>query len=212
MVTRTDTALVAAEVLEPDRDPEPARPPTARRQAECRDLELPSANRAFGAFMVEETEISFGPSSRNRLAETSDPSARGAEAALESFYYALNNRDLEALREDWSAHPLAQLDNPVGGIIRGSDAIASLYDRIFSGSVKVQVTFGDVVAYLGDSHAVYAGRESGHYATPDAASIPLEIRTTRYFRYEEGHWRQYHHHGSIDDPDALRAYQRAIRG
>jgi hypothetical protein len=25
-------------------------------------------------------------------------------------------------------------------------------------------------------------------------------------------WRQYHHHGSIDDPDALRAYQQAIRG
>jgi hypothetical protein len=60
--------------------------------------------------MIEKAGISFGPGSRNRLAETHDPSVRGAEAALESFYYALNNRDREVLREDWSAHPLAQLN------------------------------------------------------------------------------------------------------
>jgi hypothetical protein len=29
---------------------------------------------------------------------------------------------------------------------------------------------------------------------------------------EVGRWRQYHHHGSIDDPAALQAYQLAIRG
>ncbi|MFF4402980.1 hypothetical protein [Streptomyces sp. NPDC001404] len=38
------------------------------------------------------------------------------------------------------------------------------------------------------------------------------IRTSRYFRYEGGFWRQYHHHGSIDAPDLLRAYQQAVRG
>jgi hypothetical protein len=30
--------------------------------------------------------------------------------------------------------------------------------------------------------------------------------------YQDGGWRQYHHHGSIDDPAALRAYQQAIQG
>lgn len=43
--------------------------------------------------MIEKMSISLGPDSRNRQAEASDPSARGAEAALETFYYALNNRD-----------------------------------------------------------------------------------------------------------------------
>ena len=62
--------------------------------------------------MIEKADISFGPGSRNRLAETHDPSARGAEAALESFYYALNNRDREVLREDWSAHPLGPVEAP----------------------------------------------------------------------------------------------------
>jgi hypothetical protein len=162
--------------------------------------------------MIEKTDISFGPDAGNRLSETGDPSGKGAEAALESFYYSLNNRDIDALRAGWSANPLAQLNNPVGGILRGGDAIADLYARIFRGSVNVQVTFGDVVAYLGERHAVFAGRETGTYTAPDGTAVPLQIRTSRYFRYEEGAWRQYHHHGSIDDPDALRAYQKTVLG
>jgi ketosteroid isomerase-like protein len=162
--------------------------------------------------VIAHTDISFGPTATNRLSEADDPSYTGAEAALESFYYSLNNRDLDALRTGWSADPLAQLNNPVGGILRGGDAIAGLYARIFDGPVSVRVTFGDVVAYVGERHAVFAGRETGTYTTGDGTAVPLEIRTSRYFRYENGSWRQYHHHGSIDDPDALRAYQRAIRG
>lgn len=162
--------------------------------------------------MIESTGISFGPESRNRLADTSDPSEEGARAALESFYYALNSRDLAALRADWSANPLTQLNNPVGGILRGPDSIAALYERVFEGRLNVQVTFHDVIAYVGERHAVYAGRESGAYTARSGRAVPLEIRTTRYFRYEDGHWRQYHHHGSIDDPAALRAYQQAVRG
>lgn len=162
--------------------------------------------------MIEKTDIAFGPHSRNRLDETDDPSATGAEAALESFYYALNNRDREALREDWSADPLAQLNNPVGGILRGGDAIAGLYARVFDGSMNVQVTFGDVVAYLGEAHAVFAGRETGGYTAPDGSAVPLEIRTSRYFRYQDGRWQQFHHHGSIDDPAAPAAYQHPVRG
>lgn len=96
--------------------------------------------------------------------------------------------------------------------MRGTDRIAELYARVFSGSLNVQVTFHDVIAYVGERHAVFAGRESGSYIAPNGRSVPLEIRTTRYFRHEERRWRQYHHHGSIDDADALRAYQQAVRG
>lgn len=88
---------------------------------------------------IEKTGICFGPDSRNRLAETADASARGAEAALESFYYPFHNRDASALRAVWSASPLAQLDNPVGGILRGADAIAGLYQKALAAPVKVRV-------------------------------------------------------------------------
>jgi ketosteroid isomerase-like protein len=132
--------------------------------------------------------------------------------ALESFYYALNSQDIEALRADWSSSPLAQLNNPLGGILRGGDAIAALYEKVFAGSLNVQVTFGDVVAYTGADHAVFAGRETGTYTAPDGTVVPLSIRTSRYFRYEDGRWRQFHHHGSIDDAAELAAYQKAVRG
>jgi hypothetical protein len=96
----------------------------------------------------------------------------------------------------------AQLNNPAGGILRGGDAIAELHRRVFSSPANVRVTFSDVIAYLGDRHAVFAGRETGSYSAPDGTSMPLEIRTSRYFRYKDRQCRQYHHHGSIDDPDA----------
>jgi phage gp16-like protein len=42
--------------------------------------------------------------------------------------------------------------------------------------------------------------------------VPLSIRTSRVFAFQPNHgWRQMHHHGSIDDPAALAAYQDAVR-
>jgi ketosteroid isomerase-like protein len=56
------------------------------------------------------------------------------------------------------------------------------------------------------------GRERGEFGAADGASLAMAIRTTRVFRRQDGAWRQVHHHGSIDDPELLRAYQRAVRG
>ena len=42
--------------------------------------------------------------------------------------------------------------------------------------------------------------------------IPLAIRTSRICRKMNGHWRQVHHHGSIDDPQLLAWYQAAVLG
>ena len=162
--------------------------------------------------MIEKADIAYGPASRNRLEQAADPGPDGALAALESFYYALNNADIDALRADWSSSALAQLNNPLGGILRGGEAIAELYEKVFAGTLNVQVTFSDVVAYTGPDHAVFAGRETGTYTAPDGTSTPLSIRTSRYFRYEDGRWQQFHHHGSIDDAGELAAYQQAVRG
>ncbi|GGM45570.1 hypothetical protein GCM10012275_15780 [Longimycelium tulufanense] len=162
--------------------------------------------------MIQHTALRYGPEARNRLVEATTPTIEGAYAALESFYYAFNQRDGDVLREVWAQHPLAQLNNPLGGILRGGDKVAELYEKVFHGSARVEVTFGDIVEYSDERHAVFAGRETGSYTGADGDTIALEIRTTRYFRYDEGRWRQYHHHGSIDAPDALGAYQRAVTG
>ncbi len=140
------------------------------------------------------------------------PAALRPRWSPSTTYYAFHNRDASALRTVWSDSPLAQLDNPIGGILRGADAIAGLCYNALASPANVRVTFGDVIAYHGQSHAVFAGQETGSYTAADGTTVPLEIRTSRYFRYSGGRWRQYHHHGSIDDPDVLRAYQQAIRG
>jgi hypothetical protein len=59
-------------------------------------------------------DATFGPDARNRLDEAGRPGREGALAALESFYYAFNQRDLDAFRRVWTRDPLAQLNNPLG--------------------------------------------------------------------------------------------------
>jgi hypothetical protein len=53
------------------------------------------------------------------------------------------------------------------------------------------------------------GRERGEYAS-NRGKLVMSIRTSRIFRLIDGEWRQIHHHGSIDDADLLRGYQRAV--
>jgi ketosteroid isomerase-like protein len=155
---------------------------------------------------------SYGAGSSNRLRERSLEGVEGARSALETFYYALNNRDAATLEAVWGTDPSVVLYNPLGGVVRGRGAIADLYRRVFESGRALEVGFGDVIEFSAPDHAIFAGRETGSYLAPDGTRVPLYIRTSRYFRREGGVWRQYHHHGSIDDPEALAAYQVAVMG
>lgn len=160
--------------------------------------------------MIELVDYGFGPQARSRMAAARSPGREGALAALETFYYALHSKDLETLVVGWADDGLVQLNNPIGGILRSREAVRELYARVFAGTLNVQVTFGDAATYwLGDS-VVFAGREVGTYQHPELGERPLQIRTTRIFRYA-GTWQQIHHHGSIDDADVLAGYQSAVR-
>ena len=151
----------------------------------------------------------YGSQSANRLPEAVGEGVEGARAALETFYYALNNQDAATLEAVWAGDPSVVLYNPLGGIVRGRGGIGDLYRNVFDSGRGVQVSFVDVVEYVGLDHALFVGRETGSYTASDGTRVPLHIRTSRYFR-REGTWRQYHHHGSIDDPDALAAYKSAV--
>ncbi|MDY0329202.1 MAG: nuclear transport factor 2 family protein [Thiomonas sp.] len=155
----------------------------------------------------------YGRSAVDRRVDAREPSLEGARAALECFYFAFNQRSLDALEAVWAPGTLISLDNPLGGIMRGLDDIRALYQRIFSGPAQVWVEFHDVVEYVGQDTVVFAGRERGEFAR-DSHTVPLAIRTSRVFQYFGGQlgWRQVHHHGSIDDPEALVRYQQAVRG
>ena len=141
-------------------------------------------------------EGSFGPEARDRRGEADSATLSGAIAALETFYFAFNSGRLDVIAAVWSRDPLAQLNNPLGGVVRGGTAISALYRQIFDSSARVSVLF--------------VGREHGEFTSADGRALRLSIRTTRYFVHADGRWSQLHHHGSIADPDTLRAYQEAV--
>ncbi|MHC5747539.1 MAG: YybH family protein [Nostoc sp.] len=162
-------------------------------------------------FIVNHFTTSYGKTARNLLNEATQPSEAGARAALETFYYAFNQHSIETLTHIWLNCPLVQLNNPVGGMLRGYEPIRDLYSKLFTGSLNVWVEFEDIVEYFSGKTAIFAGEERGEFTTKDRI-IPLRFRTSRCFQYSEndGGWRQIHHHGSIDNVKLLEAYQLAV--
>ncbi len=138
--------------------------------------------------------------------------------ALLAFYRAFNHRDLAAMAANWLQSTDAVMSNPIGGIKRGWEEIRAGYDKIFNGPAQVYVEFYDYsIQQQGDMFCA-VGRERGH-CTIDGATenktLPLAIRTSRIYIREWdavglGCWRQIHHHGSIENPQLLDDYQRAI--
>lgn len=161
--------------------------------------------------MMRHSQIIYGRDSTDQIEQASKSGIEGARMLIESFYYAFNHRDLIVLKRVWADHELIQLNNPLGGILRDYEAIAALYGRVFKGAATVWVEFSDIVEFQTDDMVVFAGREHGEF-TVNNQTLRLAIRTSRvvqWFGAEIG-WRQVHHHGSIDNPELLAAYQQAV--
>jgi len=144
---------------------------------------------------------------------TGNESRTGKETpyeALVEFYDAFNNRNLKLMKQNWAHNSEVAMDNPLGGIMRGWDDIELVYQRIFEGKAKVYVEYYDYTIHQTADMFYAVGRERGHFEV-DAKRITLEIRTSRIFRKIHGKWRQVHHHGSIEDPALLRAYQELVK-
>ncbi len=161
--------------------------------------------------MIIHSQQRYGRAALNRINDISNPGIGGARALLESFYYAFNQGNLEVFEKVWAEHPLIQLNNPLGGILRGHQPITDLYRQIFAGSATVWVELDDIVEFQTETMVVFAGRESGEFSR-NGKTIPLSIRTSRVIQWlgNETRWRQVHHHGSIDKPELLREYQCAV--
>jgi hypothetical protein len=129
--------------------------------------------------------------------------------ALIEFYKAFNAGDLAGLASVWLAGQTPSMDNPIGGIRRGWDAIADGYSKLFNGPAKVNVTFHDFTSQGGGDWHLFVGRERGNCITA-TERIEIAFRTTRWFVRQNDSWWQLHHHGSVEDPDMLRDYQRLI--
>lgn len=131
--------------------------------------------------------------------------------ALSRFYRALNSRDLALMAQNWAPGDQAAMDNPLGGIRRCWEEIRTVYERLFAGTGEYRFEFYDYSYHEAGELFYVVGRERGEYHRAGETVLALAIRTTRLFRLLDGQWRQVHHHGSIDDPALLAAYQQAVR-
>lgn len=130
--------------------------------------------------------------------------------ALIDFYDAFNTSNLEKMSENWAQTDEIAMDNPLGGIKRGWNDISAVYERLFNGSARVYVEFYDYTIHEAGEIFYAVGRERGEFRI-GGTTIKLAIRTSRIYRLIDGVWRQVHHHGSIDDPELLAQYQKAVR-
>lgn len=135
----------------------------------------------------------------------------GAIDALIEFYQAFNHANMAALQANWCAGDTPSMDNPIGGIRRGWASIGDGYLKLFGGQASVQVTFHDFTSQGGKDWHLFVGRERGMCKTPKE-QLTVAFRTTRWFVRENDAWRQLHHHGSVENPQMLAAYQRLIFG
>lgn len=131
--------------------------------------------------------------------------------ALSGFYRAFNQRDLSSMERNWLQTEEASMSNPLGGLKRGWAEIRPVYEAIFHGLAEVYVEYHDYSLHAGNGMFCAVGRERG-YLKLNGTEIPLAIRTSRIFVQAGGEWRQLHHHGSMDDPALLQAYQSVVLG
>jgi hypothetical protein len=161
---------------------------------------------------LSKLNLEFGVDAKNNIENVNQKSIDGALACLGTFYYSFNNKDIDTFKKVWYNNDLIQLNNPLGGIVRGIKPIVEVYERIFNSQARVWVKFTDIIYYATEEMIVFAGTEIGEFSTHNE-TIPLKIRTSRIFGYldNEKSWFQLHHHGSIDNPDLLHKYQNAVK-
>ena len=132
-------------------------------------------------------------------------------AALVNFYHAFNNRNLQLMTENWLNHDDASMSNPLGGVKRGWQDIASVYKKIFNGAAQVYVEYYDYTLHHSGDMFCAVGKERGYFKLGNNR-IDLAIRTSRIYQLHNNCWLQLHHHGSIDNPELLLRYQTAVLG
>lgn len=126
--------------------------------------------------------------------------------ALAEYYRAFNSRSFQLMELNWSDCEDVSMAGPLGGTQNGWMSISRIYRKLFRGTDIVTLELHDYSFHEVGETFLVVGRERGCYMN-NAIVLDLTIRSSRWFRKAYGRWRQYHHHGSIDDANLLARFQ-----
>jgi hypothetical protein len=122
--------------------------------------------------------------------------------ALADYYRAFNNRNIQLMALNWSDCDEVSMESPLGGTQNGWTRISRIYQKLFRGTTVVTLELQDYSIHEVGETVLAVGRERG-CCLNDSIALDLTIRSSRWFRQICGRWRQFHHHGSIDDANLL---------
>jgi hypothetical protein len=106
----------------------------------------------------------------------------------------------------------SQWTTPSGGIKRGWSEIKTTYDKLFDSKGTYRFEFYNYTLLEAGVLFYVVGRERGELDV-SAQAMKLAFRTSRIFQKDaDARWGQVHHHGSIDNPQMLATYQKAVFG
>lgn len=129
--------------------------------------------------------------------------------ALREYYHGFNQRDMTVVARNWSDSADVTLRDPACGPKRGWRAVAAEHERVFAGPSRVTIELHDFSVHEAGEVFWVVGRERGSFHLGDVR-LDLAINRTRVFQRVDGRWRQVHDHGSIEIPELLARYQRAM--
>ncbi len=126
--------------------------------------------------------------------------------ALAQFYRAFNTRDVDLMDRSWEHSPDVAVVSPLVGLLRGWSTIRRAYERAFQEPGGPVTEFYDYTVRESGELCVVVGRERGH-AEVGGKTVQLTGRATNVLRRaKDGTWRLVHHHISLDEPAAPRAW------
>jgi hypothetical protein len=126
--------------------------------------------------------------------------------ALAEYYRAFNSRSIQLMELNWSSCEDVSMASPLGGTQNGWTGISRIYRKLFRGPHVITLELHDYSIHEVGETFLAVGRERGCYMN-NAIVLDVTIRSSRLFRQVYGRWRQYHHHGSIDDANLLTRLQ-----
>ena len=118
--------------------------------------------------------------------------------ALQKYYSALNNSNIDTMKEVWSKENSTTFLSPLGEIVKTYGNVIRVHEELFNSSIKIDVEYYNIEITILNNGFFSVGRERGTMNIGDEI-IEVAFRTSRLFIREEGIFKQLHHHGSFED-------------